>query len=171
MTRTVGVILIVVAVVVALVGSGFLVSGLTSGRLEAAGAILGFGLLLVVLVAPLAVGGIVVMARGRQEVGEQQVAERQRKILDMVKTRGQVHVSDIIIELQSDQATVQDMIYRLVGLGVFSGYVNWDQGVLYSADAAALRELEQCRNCGGNLSLAGKGVIKCPYCGTEYFLP
>ena len=171
MTRTVGVILIVVAVVVALVGSGFLVSGLTSGRLEAAGAILGFGLLLVVLVAPLAVGGIVVMARGRQEAGEQQAAERQRKILDMVKTRGQVHVSDIIIELQSDQATVQDMIYRLVGLGVFSGYVNWDQGVLYSADAAALRELEQCRNCGGDLSLAGKGVIKCPYCGTEYFLP
>jgi tRNA(Ile2) C34 agmatinyltransferase TiaS len=56
-------------------------------------------------------------------------------------------------------------------MGVFSGYVNWDEGTLYSEQASELRNMTQCKNCGGNLTLAGKGVIKCPFCGTEYFLP
>ena len=88
----------------------------------------------------------------------------------MVKARGQVNISDIIVELQSSLPEVQDMIYKLVGMGVFSGYINWDEGTLYSEQASALRDLQECRNCGGQLSLAGKGVVKCPFCGTEYFL-
>lgn len=135
------------------------------------GRALGLVLLFVVLVGPLAAAGVIALTRGRKEIAEQAAAANQRKILDMVKTRGQVNISDVIIELQSDMPTVQDMIYRLVGMGVFSGYINWDEGTLYSAEAASLRELQNCRNCGGELSLAGKGVIKCPYCGTEYFLP
>jgi tRNA(Ile2) C34 agmatinyltransferase TiaS len=62
------------------------------------------------------------------------------------------------------------MIYELVGLQVFSGYINWDQGILYSSDASKLRELTQCKNCGGEIQLVGKGVVKCKFCGTEYFL-
>ncbi len=27
-----------------------------------------------------------------------------------------------------------------------------------------------CPNCGGQLELGGKGIIKCPYCGAEIFL-
>jgi hypothetical protein len=59
----------------------------------------------------------------------------------------------------------------LVGLGVFTGYINWDDGVLFSAQASQLRDLTQCKKCGGAVKLVGKGVVKCPYCGTEYFLP
>jgi hypothetical protein len=139
-------------------------------RLAPAGAVLGFGLLFVVLVAPLAGGGIYAVVRGRREAETDRQAKMQRKILDMVKARGQVSISDIIVELQSSLPEVQDMIYKLVGMGVFSGYINWDEGTLYSEQASALRDLEECRNCGGQLSLAGKGVVKCPYCGTEYFL-
>ena len=170
MTRTVSIVLLVAAVGVCLLGSALLGSGLAQGSLRPAGAVLGFGLLVVVLVGPLAAAGVVGLARSRQEAAEDAQATMQRKILDMVKTRGQVNVSDIIIEMQSDLPTIQDMIYRLVGMGVFSGYVNWDQGTLYSAEASALRDLEQCKNCGGQVSFAGKGVVKCPYCGTEYFL-
>ena len=65
---------------------------------------------------------------------------------------------------------VQDMVHRLVGLQVFSGYVNWNEGVLYSAEASELRKLEKCENCGGEITLAGKGIVVCKYCGTEYFL-
>lgn len=171
MTRTVGIILIVAAVVVALGGILWLGTSLAQGSTQAGGAALGLVLLLVVLVGPLAAGGVIALTRGRKEEAEQSAAEQQRKILDMVRTRGQVHVSDMIVELQSDLPTVQAMIYRLVGMGVFSGYVKWDEGILYSAEAASLREMENCRNCGGQLKLAGKGVITCPYCGTEYFLP
>ncbi len=168
MTRTVGIILIVAAVVVGLAGVVWLLS---EGSMTGGGRALGLVLLFVVLVGPLAAAGVIALTRGRKEIAEQAAAANQRKILDMVKTRGQVNISDVIIELQSDMPTVQDMIYRLVGMGVFSGYINWDAVSYTHLEAASLRELQNCRNCGGELSLAGKGVIKCPYCGTEYFLP
>ncbi len=170
MTRTVGIILLVAAVGACLIGSVLLGTGLAQGSLEPAGAALGFALLAVLLVGPLAAVGVVILMRGRHEETEEAEAEKQRKILDMVKTRGEVRISDVIIELHSDLPTVQNMIYDLVGMGVFSGYINWDEGILYSEQASELRDLKQCRNCGGDLSLAGKGVVKCPYCGTEYFL-
>ena len=28
----------------------------------------------------------------------------------------------------------------------------------------------KCPNCGGQLELTGKGVISCPFCGSEIFL-
>ncbi len=170
MTRTVGVLLLVAAFAICVVGSLLLGAGYAQGKLQVAGAVLGFGLMLVVLVAPLAGGGILALTRSRGEQAEKQEADRLRKILDMVKTRGQVNVSDVVVELHSDLPSVQAMVYKLVGMGVFSGYVNWNDGVLYSAEAASLHDLSECKHCGGQLKLVGKGVVKCPYCGTEYFL-
>jgi len=172
MTRTSGMLLVGASVVVCLIGSLLLGAGYFQGSLglTLTGAILGFGFLMVVLVGPIAAAGILALTRSRGEQAEQQQADQLRRILDMVKTRGQVGVSDVIIELQSDQPSVQAMIYKLVGMGVFSGYVNWDEGVLYSAEAASLRNLSECKHCGGQVKLVGKGVVKCPFCGTEYFL-
>jgi tRNA(Ile2) C34 agmatinyltransferase TiaS len=62
------------------------------------------------------------------------------------------------------------MLYSLVGLGLCSGYINWDKGVLYSSEASKLRDLKQCPNCGGEIVLSGKGVARCRFCGTEFFL-
>jgi hypothetical protein len=168
-TRTVGILLIVAAVVVCLIGSLWLVvSGLDSG--QAGGAILGFALLMIVVVAPLAGFGVITLTRSRSEATQLADADAMRKVLDMVKTRGKVNMSDVVIELKSDLPTVQSQLYRLVGMGIFSGYINWDEGVLYSEEASSLHGMTQCKHCGGNLTLAGKGVIKCPFCGTEYFL-
>jgi hypothetical protein len=72
--------------------------------------------------------------------------------------------------MHSSVDSVKDMIYQLVGLQVFSGYINWEKGVLYSSDASKLRELSKCKNCGGEIKLVGKGVVTCKFCGTEYFL-
>ena len=58
----------------------------------------------------------------------------------------------------------------LVGRGLFSGYVDWNKGVLYSVEASQLQGRQTCPNCGAPLELAGKGLIKCPYCGAEIFL-
>ena len=170
MTRNVGIVLIVVAVAVCVVGDLFLGVGAMQDTLTLSGAVLGFGLLLVVIVGPLVVGGVLIISRARQDQTSELDAANLRKILDMGKTRGQVNISDVVIELTSDTPAVQGMVYKLVGMGVFSGYVNWDDGVLYSAEAANLRDLEQCKHCNGQLKLSGKGVVKCPYCGTEYFI-
>jgi hypothetical protein len=171
MTRTVGIILVAVALAICLLGGLFFgVGGATSQSASVGGNILGFVLLVVVLVLPMAGVGGYLLVKGRKEQAEDQQAAMQRKILDMVKTRGKVNVSDVVVELQSSLPAVRDMVYKLVGMGVFSGYVNWDEGTLYSTEASELRGIEQCKNCGGNLTLAGKGIIKCPFCGTEYFL-
>ena len=162
--KLIGLILIAggVIVLVGAVAWGLANMGGESPALETSG----FVLLLVlaaVVAFPLVGGGIFMLRQGAKEVVEAEEAARQRKILDMVKTQGEVSVDDIVIELQ-------DMIRRLVGMGVLSGYVNWEKGRLYSADAAALRDLKQCKNCGGDIKLSGKGVVSCPWCGTEYFL-
>jgi len=165
-----GCVLIGLAGAVLVIGGGLLVSGLVGGQLGLPGTILGFGILFVVLIAPLGIGGWVMMRRGQSEEKDKAEAAEMRKILDMVTTRGSVRVSDLVLELHSDLPSVQSKIYKLVGMGVFSGYVNWDDGMLYSSEAAGLRDLTECKKCGGKLSLAGKGVIKCPFCGTEYFV-
>jgi ribosomal protein S27AE len=53
--------------------------------------------------------------------------------------------------------------------GEFTGYMNWDEGLLYSADASKLAH-DRCPRCGGEITLAGKGVAQCAHCGSEIFL-
>lgn len=166
-----GLLLLAAAAALLLLGGLWLVAGVTApeGRLRLTGALLG-GVLLAILVLPMGGAGVFLLIRSGQEVKDAQEREQMRKILDMVKSRGQLPISDLVVELGSSRQEVQDQIYELVGMGVFSGFINWEEGILYSEDAAELRELDRCKNCGGELKLVGKGVITCPYCGTEYFL-
>ena len=164
-----GWILIAGAVVLALVGIGWLVVSMGGGGLGTGGAVLGV-LLLAVPVLVLGGAGVFLLTRGKQEAVADSERVELRRILDMVESRGQIPVTDLVLELKSTREKVQQEIHALVGMGVFSGYINWDDGVLYSAQASSLRTLDRCKKCGGELKLAGKGVVKCPYCGTEYFL-
>lgn len=167
LNRLVGVILIVLGLAVGVIAAAWL---FTNQGLEGPARILGLGIALVVLVAPLVGSGVYMTAFGGQQAREQQEASRQRKLLNIVQTRGQVKMDDLVIEMQLPREEVKNMIYSLVGLGVFSGYINWDKGVLYSSDASHLRELKQCPNCGGEITLSGKGVARCRFCNTEFFL-
>jgi len=116
----------------------------------------------------LAAGGYLFM-KGRVEARELAELERERRVLDMVQTQGQVRVADVALEMGLTRDQVKEYIYDLVGKGLFAGYINWDEGVLYSKQASELPR-DKCPNCGGELELAGKGVVRCPYCGTEIFL-
>ena len=168
--RLIGLILIVFGILVFLGGS--LVSIISSLEAEGSnigGIVLGIFISLVVAI-PLVGGGVYLLSQGRSEAAQQVEATRQRKILDMVKTRGQVNISDLVIELKSSSDQVRQDIYKIVGMGLLKGYVNWDQGILYSQDASQLKGRETCPNCGGALSLAGQGIITCPYCGAQIFL-
>lgn len=167
--RLVGVILIVLGLVLFLGGTA--VSFFSTRNVETGGTggfVLGAVVSLLVA-APLVGFGIYLMIRGRAEEAEMADAARQRKILDMVETRGQIEISVLVLELKASVDQVRNDIYRLVGLGLFSGYINWNDGVLYSRDASQLSG-NTCPNCGGTQEFAGKGVIKCKYCGAEIFL-
>ena len=116
MTRTIGLLLVIAGVGVCVLGSAYLGLALAQGNLETTSFILGLILMFVVVVAPLIGGGVFAIVRGRGEQAEDEEAENLRQILDMVKTRGKVTISDIVIELGTTQDEVKEMIYRLVGM-------------------------------------------------------
>jgi hypothetical protein len=168
--KLVGTIMIAVGVLLGLAVGAWLITGIAEDNLEASGAILGLILVILFVVAPLVGGGIVVLARGRSEEKELAFVRRQRELLSIVQTRGQVMISDLVLELKSTTDQVKKDLLDLVGRGLFSGYVDWDKGMLYSVEASKLNGQKNCPNCGGQLELGGKGLIKCPYCGAEIFL-
>ena len=108
--------------------------------------------------------------RMSKEMAEMVEVKRQRKILNALQTKGRLSLSDAALEVDATLDQVKQDVYDLVGKGLFSGYIDWQDGILYSRQARALRDAGSCPNCNGQLELAGKGIIKCPYCDTEIFL-
>ena len=169
MGRATGVILTAAGLLLCGVAAAFLASGVAADRVSTSGAILGFGLALVV-VLPLVGGGIYLTVRGQQEAAEFAQVAKQKKILNMVLAQGQVRIAEVALELGVPRDQVEDNVRDLVGKGLFSGAINWKDGILYSREASLMKKDQKCPNCGGQLQLVGKGVIKCPWCGSEVFL-
>jgi hypothetical protein len=167
MNRVSGIILIVVGAIIGIVAAAWL---FTNQDMTGPARILGLGIALLVLVAPLVGGGIYLTIQGTGEAKQQVDANQQRKLLNIIQSRGEIPITDVALEMQVPKDNVRDMLYSLVGLGLYSGYINWDKGVLYSSEASNLRTLKTCPNCGGEITLSGKGVAHCRFCGTEFFL-
>ncbi len=171
MGKTLGIILIIGGIVVGAIIVVLMTVYRNEGSLTAGAATLGIVLGLLALSLPQLGFGAYLLSRGRQEAVVAESAGMQRQMLGMIKARGQVSIADLAIELRTSRDEIQRLLYELVNMGLYSGYINWTEGTLYSSEASELRNLERCKNCGGQLELAGKGVIRCPFCGTEYFLP
>ncbi|MFQ5593793.1 MAG: hypothetical protein ACE5HA_06560 [Anaerolineae bacterium] len=165
--RIIGGLMVVAAIALMLVIGVWLVANLSEGTLRVSGAALGVVLVLIV-VAPLLGGGAFIFFRGTEEARQFAEVAKERKILNMVLTRGQIRISDAALEMDLTRDKIKEYIHDLVGKGLFTGYINWTDGVLYAKEASEMRQ--KCPNCGGELELAGKGVFECPYCGTEIFL-
>lgn len=162
--RTLGLILVIGGFVLCvLVAAVSLTSAQTTGG-RVLGTVLG-----ALLGAPMVAVGTFILVRAQQEARELAVAQQQKKLLGMVRAQGRVNIAEAALELRVSRDTVREWVYDLVNKGLFTGYINWDQGDLISVDAAKLRT-NKCPQCGGELELAGKGVVRCPYCGTEIFL-
>ncbi len=165
--RIIGGLMVVLAVVLMLVVGTWLAVNLAEGTLRISGAVFG-GVLLVIVAAPLMAGGAFLFFRGIEEARQFAEVAKEREILNMVLTRGQLRISDAALEMNLTRDQIKEYIHDLVGKGLFTGYINWNDGVLYAREASEMRR--KCPNCGGELELAGKGVFECPYCGTEIFL-
>src|SRR5215211_5393445 len=156
--RLIGLILIVAGLILGAIFAIWLLSGMNEETLQGSGAIFGllFGFLF--LVAPLVGGGIFFLSRGRAEEKASERVRNQRRLLDMLMTRGQLSIVDVALELGRTREQIESDLYDLVGLGLFTGYVDWRKGVLHSVEAAQLEARTTCPNCGGELFLGPGGA-------------
>ena len=166
--RTTGLILILLAIIIIVAAGLYLFSGLAEHRLTVSGFMLGLFLVLT-LTLPLIGAGIFLRVRGRGEERQFAQAAQEKKILNIVRTHGKADIADVALEMNLTRDQIKEYVYDLVGKGLFTGYINWDEGVLYAREAAEMRTTK-CPNCGGVRELVGKGIVKCPYCGSELFL-
>ncbi|HHS96742.1 MAG TPA: hypothetical protein ENK08_02415 [Chloroflexi bacterium] len=162
--RVLGIILIGVGLFVCVLGMvASVVSAQTTGG-RVMGAVLS-GL----IATPFVGVGVFLLIRGQREAAAMAVVQQQKKLLGMIRAQGRVNIADAALELGVSRDQIKEWVYDLVNKGLFTGYINWDDGDLISVDAAKM-DLTKCPHCGGQLELAGKGVVECPYCGTEIFL-
>ena len=167
--QTIGIILAVAGLGICLLAALWAGVSASGEGLTRSAAILGVGLAFLIS-APLVGAGIFLFFRGKSEGKQLAYAQQERKLLGMVQAQGQVDVASAALELDVDRSDLKGMVYDLVNKGFFAGYINWDEGMLYSRDASQLKQGSQCPNCRGEVELAGKGVVSCPYCGTDIFL-
>lgn len=163
-TRIFGIVMIVIGLGFAAWLSAGVAEAVRGGR-SITGHILGYALFSV----PFFAVGLYLLLTSRGEIKAETTADKQRTILNAVTTRGRVSVADMAIECQVSREQVKVLIYDIIGKDLFRGYVNWERGELVSAEAAQIKD-HTCPNCGGKVELAGKGLVKCPYCGTETYL-
>ncbi len=163
--KIVGIVLMILSV---LLFVGFLAWTL-SEEITGGGRTLGL-LLAGIILAPIFGIGVYVFSKGSSEVREFAVVEKEKKLLNMVLTQGQVNLGELVGELEMPREAVEDMIRSVVGKQLFSGAIDWKKGVLYSVESQQLTDGRKCPNCGSELSFAGKGLITCTYCGSDVFL-
>ncbi len=167
--KIIGILLTIAGVSVCFLGTLWLGAGYASGDYDSLAApVLGLGIVFV-LAAPLVGAGVFLLVKGQREAVELAEVQKERRLLGLVRAQGQVEISDVALELDASRDQVKAWVYDLVHKGLFTGYINWNEGTLYSRDAAQLGD-DECPNCNGKVELAGKGVVNCPYCGTEIFL-
>ncbi len=165
-----GLFFVGLAAVILLAAAGFMAAGYLSGKLGLPGAVLGF-ILFGLAPGALAGGlGVFLYMRGRQQEAESQRARQLGRLLGLIQARGQVPIDQIMLELRMDRQAVQNAIYELVSLGLFTGYIDWERMVFYTADAAQVGSTT-CPNCGGQREFVGRGIVRCPYCGATLFIP
>ena len=167
--KIVGSVMMIGSAVLLLAFGGWAVTALNSSETTSGGAVLGLLLALVVM-APIFGIGVYLFRKGGQEQTEYAQVEKEKQILNAVLTRGQVTINELVAEMQLPREEIEKMIHDLVGKQLFSGAINWDKGILYSVESQKLTGDSKCPNCGGDLVFAGKGLIQCPYCGSQVFL-
>jgi DNA-directed RNA polymerase subunit RPC12/RpoP len=174
MGRTIGIILIVAGVLICGVVSLFMgIGALAAGEgpgVSRAGAVLGIALLGVVPFLILGGVGVFLFIKGGQEAVEMADVRKKERLMGMVQAAGKVSLANAAIELKMTRDQVKNAILDLVNQGLFSGYINWQEQMFYSKDLSQMQSTK-CPNCGGQREAVGKGLVKCPYCGVELFLP
>jgi hypothetical protein len=165
-----GTILVFAGIAIFAVALAFIGSGYSSRQVTLSGAILGVALFGVLPLLLLGGAGAFLYGRGRAEERDLAEVRKKERLLGLIQAQGKVSLGNVMIETRMTRDEVKTAIYELVHQGLFAGYIDWNAQTFYSEDAARVGS-NKCPNCGGVRELVGKGIVKCPYCGVELFIP
>ncbi len=84
--------------------------------------------------------------------------------------QGKIEIASFAQAREVPIELVREWVYTLVYRREISGYVSWKEGILYSADASALRGSSRCPACAGQRELVASGVIQCQHCDAQTLL-
>ena len=116
--RIIGIILIVFGVAACgITGIWAATMMASSNDLTPGGAVLGLAIVFFLVVAPTVGVGIYLLVRGQHESKELAQVDKERQLLNIVLTRGQVTIADLVLELRTSSDEVKVWIYDLVGKG------------------------------------------------------
>jgi len=159
----------VIGFALAAIASFFFATQVQSGALNTEGLLVG-AFIAFVVIASIVIFGIYLYVQSEADGEPESQMAKQRRLLDWLHDQGTLSLQQIYLELDIDKDDLTEMLDELVGLGAYSGYLNWEDETLHSVSASELRNLHQCKQCNNFISVQGKGVI-CQTCGTHYMLP
>jgi len=160
-----GKILALLLVGVAIAVAIFLWLGVSAGQLEPTGFAAGF----ILFVLPFLAAAAYLLYQSFTESGQLNSLAKEQRVLDALRSRGKTTFTELSKETGLGEDEVKRSVEGLVGKNLFTGYISWKAGELYSKETGDLASGKACPNCGAKLEIAGKGMVKCAYCGTEIF--
>lgn len=149
----------------------FVLAGRAAGKIDAPATVLGLGVFTFLPALLMLVFGVAAWRMGTAAARQAAEIALERGVLERLSARGELFLPQVAAEMHTSLDALREAVYRIAGKNLLTGYVNWQEQKLYSREAEALNRAGTCPSCGGKLELAGKGVIRCPYCGSEVFLP
>lgn len=122
------------------------------------------------LIAPILGFGIYRYAKSTQDerISTAEEMEKPRQLLDILRERGQADISSLSQELDASPDEIKTMIDDLISLELFSGIINWDDGIIAIIDSNVLGLIDACKNCQNPIEMKEQTVTICTHCGTEY---
>src|SRR4051812_47688423 len=113
--RLVGILLTIAGIVVAVLAGLWIATQVSTGQMRSDSAFVAAALAFIP-VALLVGFGIYMYVQGSSQAEEESVMHKQRELLDIVKSRGQVSVNDLALEMNASVDSVKSMVHQLVGL-------------------------------------------------------
>lgn len=166
--RRIGQALVVTGFVVATAVGLFLAVQASAGKIGARQATMISGVVFVALV-PIVGYGIFLYTKQDDPPPAISPILKQRELMDVLRSREQMEISELAQQLDITERTAQEMIQDLITLDIFSGFVNWDDGVVSCMDAEQLLQLSHCSIC--DIPIQVKHGIVCQVCKTGYYAP
>lgn len=129
-----GLILIALGFIVAAAAGLWFAVQIVQGTMEP-GEAARAAVLLFIPVGALVLAGIYLRTRQKSVVEPESMVEKQRHLVDLLNVRGTVPVSEMAAALQVDEGTLRELVEQLIRSEIFTGQVDWDNGVMYAAPA------------------------------------